>query len=100
MKPLTSQEIYGNWATLLTPIREDESIDWLRLEEEIEFLLATRVNGIYSNGTAREFYTQSEEEFDRISTLLAERCERARMPFQVGVCHMSAQLSLSRLKRA
>jgi len=100
MKPLTGQEICGTWATLLTPIMEDENIDWSRLGEEIDFLLSSGVNGIYSNGTAGEFYSQSEEEFDRISSLLADRCERSSMPFQIGVCHMSAQLSLSRLKRA
>ncbi len=100
MKPRSSREIVGTWATLLIPISKDESIDWRSLEEEIDFLVTSGVNGIYSNGTAGEFYAQSEEEFDRINALLAERCEKAGMPFQIGVCHMSAQLSLARLKRA
>ena len=58
-----------------------------------------KVNGIYSNGTACEFYTQTEEEFDNVSTLLAEKCNAAGMSFQIGCSHMSSQLSLERLKR-
>jgi 4-hydroxy-tetrahydrodipicolinate synthase len=100
MKPLTSAEITGTWGTLLLPINSDESIDFSRLAHEIECLLEARLDGIYSNGTAGEFDAQTEDEFDEIHTLLAERCERARVPFQIGVSHTSAQVSLSRLKRA
>ncbi len=32
------------------------------------------VNGIYSNGTAAEFYNQTEGEFDKISQLLVDKC--------------------------
>lgn len=100
MKPLASREIFGTWASLLLPINEDESIDFDRLVQEIEILLTTGVQGVYSNGTAGEFYAQTELEFDRINGLLAEYCEKAGMPFQIGVSHMSPQVSLSRLKRA
>ena len=100
MKPLSTREISGTWATLLIPIDSRQGIDFSRLADEIDYLLASGVDGIYSNGTAGEFYAQSEEEFDRIQALLAEKCEQARMPFQVGVSHMSAQVSLARLERS
>ncbi len=100
MKPLSSPELYGTWATVLLPLNTNERIDFTRLGEEIEILAASGVQGIYTNGTAGEFYAQSEAEFDRIHALLAERCEKARMPFQIGVSHTSAQTSLARLKRA
>src|SRR5690606_11645562 len=100
MKPLTSQELKGSWATLLLPINEDESIDFSRLSDELNALLDAHVSGIYSNGTAGEFFTQTEAEFDRINELLAERCESRNMPFQIGASHMSAQTSLERVKRA
>lgn len=99
MKPLKSEEIYGTWATLLLPVQEDESIDYSKLSASIDALIASGVNGIYSNGTAGEFYNQTEEEFDSISALLAEKCTSAHMPFQIGCCHMSPILSLERLKR-
>lgn len=100
MKPLSAHEIVGNWATLLLPINADESIDFVRLADEVDVLIASRPNGIYSNGTSCEFYAQTEDEFERVSALMAERCERAGVPFQIGASHMSAQISLGRIRRA
>jgi len=99
MKPLKYNEIYGNWATLLLATVKDGSIDFHKLADEIDILISSRPNGIYSNGTAGEFYAQTEEEFDAISHLLAEKCERAGVAFQIGVSHMSPQISLERLRR-
>jgi 4-hydroxy-tetrahydrodipicolinate synthase len=48
-----------------------------------------KVSGIYSNGTAGEFYNQTEDEFDQISFLLAEKCNKVQMPFQIGCSHMN-----------
>lgn len=100
MKPLNASEIRGNWATLLLPLNTDESIDHGLLGAEIDHFLAAGVNGIYSNGSAGEFYAQSEDEFDRVSVLLAEKCNAAGRPFQIGACHMSPQLSRERVRRA
>jgi dihydrodipicolinate synthase/N-acetylneuraminate lyase len=99
MKPLESSEVYGNWATLLLPIEEDDTINYIKLGDQIDILIAMGVDGIYSNGTAGEFYNQTEEEFDRISALLAEKCNAAAMPFQIGCSHMSPKISLERIKR-
>ncbi|MBN1352481.1 dihydrodipicolinate synthase family protein [candidate division KSB1 bacterium] len=100
MKPLSAKNLRGNWATLLLPINEDDSIDFVRLADEIDILISMKVSGIYSNGTACEFYNQTESEFDRISELLAERCNRAGAAFQIGVSHTGPVISLERLKRA
>ena len=99
MNPLKSNEIFGNWATLLLPIDEEEQIDYKCLEQEIDILISMGVNGIYSNGTAGEFYNQTEEEFDTISSILANKCNAAGMPFQIGCNHMSPVISLERLRR-
>lgn len=100
MKSLSAPEIRGNWATLITPWHDDDSIDLNRLAAEIDALIGFGVDGIYSNGTAGEFHTQTEAEFDLVSQCLAEKCHAAAMPFQIGVSHMSAQISLDRLRRA
>jgi dihydrodipicolinate synthase/N-acetylneuraminate lyase len=92
--------IAGNWASLLLPIREDDSIDFDALEEEIGILIDGRVDGIYSNGTAGEFHNQTEAEYDRIQALLASRCRRAGMPFVIGACQPDPLIMLERLKRA
>ena len=99
MRPLKSDDIRGTWGTLLLPIQPDDSIDYMLLTEEIDRLIESGVAGIYSNGTAGEMYNQTEAEFDRISGILAERCERTGVPFQLGVSHMSPMLSLERLRR-
>jgi len=93
------RSIVGNWATLLLASHPDGQIDYSRLADEIDILIAAAPNGIYSCGTAGEFYTLSETEFDAVSLLLADKCRKAQIPFQIGVSHMSAQLSLERLKR-
>lgn len=99
MKPLTAGEIRGNWATLLSAWNDDDSLDLGRVAAEIDALIAARVDGIYSHGTAGEFHAQTEEEFDRVAGCLAEKCTAAGMPFQIGVSHMSAQVSRGRLRR-
>ena len=100
MKPLRSDQIRGNWATLLPAWNDDDSLDVARVAGEIDVLVGINVDGIYSSGTAGEFHTLTEDEFDRVAELLAERCERSRVPFQIGVSQMSAQISLERLRRS
>ncbi|WP_205510648.1 dihydrodipicolinate synthase family protein [Longitalea arenae] len=100
MKPLQAADIRGNWATLLLPINDDDSINYNKLSEEIDFLIRMRVDGIYSNGTAGEFYNQTEEEFDTVSNILADKCKNAGLPFQIGACHTSPVMARERVKRA
>lgn len=100
MIPLQHHEIRGNWATLLLPVDADDSISLPRLAVEIDRLIAMKVDGIYSNGTAGEFYNQNEAEFDAVNQLLSDKCNSAGMPFQTGCCHMSPQLSLERVERS
>lgn len=99
MNALSNIDIFGNWATLLLATDDNGSVNYSKLADEIDILIASKPNGIYSNGTAGEFYSQSEEEFDRISLLLSEKCEKAGVAYQIGVSHMSPDISLERLKR-
>ena len=100
MRPARSSDLRGNWATLLLPLNADDSIDFTLLAAELDHFVAARVDGVYSNGSAGEFYSQTEDEFDRVSALLAERCGRAGVPFQIGACHPSPQVSRERVLRA
>ena len=99
MNPLTHDTLYGSWATLILTTVSGGHIDFPRLEKEIDILISSSPEGIYSNGTAGEFYAQTEDEFLQISECLAAKCEQAGIPFQIGVSHMSAQISLERLIR-
>jgi hypothetical protein len=70
MKSLQHHEIFGNWATLLLATDDHGNIDFSKLADEMDVLVSSRPNGIYSNGTAGEFYAQTEDEFDRIMALV------------------------------
>ncbi|MBO9609245.1 MAG: dihydrodipicolinate synthase family protein, partial [Paenibacillaceae bacterium] len=88
MKRLNAEDIKGTWGTVLLPLGENETIDYARMRTQIETIAAAGVNGIYSNGTAGEFYAQSEAEYETISELVAEVCEARGLPFQLGASHM------------
>ncbi|MCC5938321.1 MAG: dihydrodipicolinate synthase family protein [Lunatimonas sp.] len=99
MRPLLADQIRGIWATLLLPISANEDIDYLRFQDQLTHLAHSGIDGVYTNGTAGEFYNQTESEFDHISALTAEICERHSLPFQLGCSHMSPVISLERLQR-
>jgi dihydrodipicolinate synthase/N-acetylneuraminate lyase len=92
--------IGGNWASLLLPIDADDSIEFDKLAEEIDILVDAGVDGIYSNGTAGEFHNQTEEEFDRIQSMLAERCKASATAFVIGACQPDSSIMLNRVRRA
>ncbi len=100
MNPLRSGEIHGNWATVFASWNDDESLDFGCLENQIDALIAVGVDGVYCNGTAGEFHSQTEQEFDQITELLATKCDHAGMAYQIGGGHMSSQISLKCLRRA
>jgi dihydrodipicolinate synthase/N-acetylneuraminate lyase len=97
---LTSTQLRGTWGTLLLALGDDDAIDWERTAAAAEVLVTAGLDGVYANGTAGEFHSLSEDEYDRVNVLLAQRCERHQVPFQIGASHMSAQTCLSRVGRA
>lgn len=74
MQKLTADTLKGNWATLLLAINPDDSINYNKLSDEIDYLIVAGVDGIYSNKTAGEFHNQTEDEFDKIQQLLSDKC--------------------------
>ncbi len=100
MRPLTRETLRGTWATVLLPLADDDSIDFGRLSAELTALVGAAPDGIYTNGTAGEFHSLDEEEYDRITAVVADRCTSAGIPFQLGASHMSGQISLGRIRRS
>lgn len=96
---LTAKTLRGNWATLLLPIHEDDSIDYTRLADEIDYMIQAAPDGIYSNGTAGELHNQTEAEFDKVQEIMAAKCEAALVPFQIGVNHPFPLVTLHRIQR-
>ena len=96
---LTAKNLQGNWGTVLLPVNDDDSFDYSRLSAEIDYLIAAKLNGIYTNGTAGEFHNQTEAEFDHIQEIVAVKCHNSGMPFQIGASHPSPVISLKRIER-
>jgi dihydrodipicolinate synthase/N-acetylneuraminate lyase len=97
---LTSKTLRGVWGTILLPLEEDDRIDQRRLGASLDVLVEAGLDGIYAHGTAGEFHTLDEEEYDAINELVASRCAARGIPFQLGASHMSGQTSLARIRRA
>lgn len=85
---------------MLLATDRDGRLDLHRMADQIDVLIASGPNGIYSCGTAGEFYALTEKEFDDISGLLADKCERSGTPFQLGASDPCPGRSLERLKRS
>lgn len=88
----------GNWATLLLPINEDDSIDESLLADQVDRFAGFGVDGVYSNGTAGEFYNQTDAEFLAVQRVLADRCHHHGLPFQIGASHPFPVVTLQRIR--
>lgn len=89
----------GIWAAVLLPIDAAGAIDWAALRDELQTLTASGVAGLYTNGTAGEFHSQTEAEFDQLSAIVAERAIATGMPFQLGISASNGRLARERLRR-
>lgn len=99
-RPLDAGTLRGTWATVLLPLDARDRIDWAALEEQVRRLAASGVDGVYTNGSAGEFWAQTEAEFDRLSGAVAGICGPSGVPFQIGAAHPSPAVALDRLRRA
>ncbi len=100
MLPFTARDIRGTYATLLLPLREDDSIDYDRLQQQLGYYAAAGIDGIYSNGTAGEFFSQSAAEYQKVSRLFADTCSRIGLPYQIGAAWPTPQEALQRVSWA
>lgn len=83
-------EIRGIIVPILTPMREDESIDESALRQEIERLLANGVHGLFPLGTNGEGYLLSEEEKERVLSVCVEQVH-GRVPVYAGTGMISTR---------
>lgn len=100
MSTIIPNTLKGIWATVLLPLNRDDSIDFACLKSDLDFVLEAGISGVYTNGTAGEFYNQTEEEFDMIQLMVAEKCKDKDIPFQVGASNGSPVVCVERIKRS
>jgi 4-hydroxy-tetrahydrodipicolinate synthase len=84
----------GIYTPIVTPHRDDHSIDRDRFAEVIEHLIAAGVHGIVLAGTTGEYYAQTFEE--RVALMrLARQVIRDRLPLIVGTGAMRTEESIA-----
>ncbi|MCA1369726.1 dihydrodipicolinate synthase family protein [Bradyrhizobium sp. BRP14] len=89
----------GVWGAVLLPVDQRGGIEWTALRDQLAVLHGSGLHGIYTNGTAGEFHSQTEEEFDRLSQVVADFCRSVALPFQIGLSHTNARVARERLSR-
>lgn len=98
MEPLTPNTLQGTWSTILLPLDKSKNILWNGIESQLNAFAEAKVNGIYFNGTAGEFFSQTDEEFLRLATTVADFCHERNIAFQVGATHSQATDTLKRIE--
>ncbi|MEQ8293535.1 MAG: 4-hydroxy-tetrahydrodipicolinate synthase [Roseovarius sp.] len=89
----------GIWTPIVTPLKEDFSVDEAALAEVVEYLIAGGVNGIISAGTTGEYYAQTFEERARLAKITKEMIG-GRVPLVVGTGALRTEDSIEFAKMA
>jgi 4-hydroxy-tetrahydrodipicolinate synthase len=83
----------GIYTPVVTPYRDDYSIDYERLAEIVDFLIDGGVHGIISAGTTGEYYAQTLEERFELMKFIKQRI-RGRVTYIVGTGALRTEESI------
>ena len=89
----------GSFVALVTPFKDDESLDEAKLKELIEFQIDGGTHGIVPCGTTGESPSLSEEEHDRVIELTVETVN-GRVPIIAGTGSNSTARTLRATEHA
>ncbi|MCP5075438.1 MAG: dihydrodipicolinate synthase family protein [Rhodobacteraceae bacterium] len=92
MKPIYAFE--GIYTPVVTPYNTDYSINWNRLADVIDHLIAAGVHGLISGGSTGENYTQTVEERLELARFTMDHL-KGRLPLTVGVGTMRTDDSVA-----
>lgn len=94
---MTAGSLRGVWAALLTPWDDTGSVDERRLLAEIDSFASGGVHGVYTGGTAGEFYAQDDAMFRRVTELVCDAAHCLRVPVQIGCTALSTRTACQRV---
>ena len=89
----------GSFVALVTPFKDDESLDEAKLKELIEFQIDGGTHGIVPCGTTGESPSLSEEEHDRVIEITVETVN-GRVPIIAGTGSNSTMRTLRATEHA
>ena len=76
--------IKGIIPPIITPIKEDETVDEKALREHIDFMIEGGINGILAFGSNSEFYMIEEDEMPEILKIIIDQV-KTRIPVYMGI---------------
>ena len=89
----------GIYTPVVTPYRDDYSIDYDRLADIVDFLIDGGVHGIISAGTTGEYYAQTMEERFELMKFIKQRI-KGRVSLTVGTGAIRTEDSIEYAKAA
>lgn len=92
-----AHELKGIIPPLVTPFRDDETIDEAALRENVRFMLKKGVHGICLGGSTGEGHTLSTEELARSIEIACEEVQ-GRIPVVAGIIANSTRKSIEMAK--
>ena len=60
----------GIYVPILTPMTEEENVDYARLRKHVNFLIDNGIHGILAHGSNSEFYMFDEKNMKKLLKLL------------------------------
>ena len=92
-------KLHGIYVPLVTPFKEDGSLDIATLEQLTEQFIAKGVAGLVACGTTGEYYTLTEEEREAVLTTVA-KVAKGRVALIAGINDLSTAGTIKRAKEA
>ena len=89
----------GIYTPVITPYRDDASIDYERLGETVDFLIDAGVHGIISAGTTGEYYAQTMDERIELMKFIQQKIN-GRSQYIVGTGAFRTEESIEYAKAA
>ena len=88
----------GIYVPILTPVKDDESIDLDKLKKQVNFIIDGGVHGILAHGSNSEFYMFDDNEYETIlKTILDEANERVPVIMGIGAIRTSKCVKLAKM---
>lgn len=92
-------KLHGIYVPLVTPFKEDGSLDIATLEQLTEQFIVKGVAGLVACGTTGEYYTLTEEEREAVLTTVA-KIAKGRATLIAGINDLSTAGTVKRAKEA
>lgn len=92
-----TSSIHGVWATVLCRVDASGHVDLGAIDDQVAAYAAAKCDGVYTGGTASEFHSQSDADFQAMSERLASSARAHGLPFQISAAHALAPGSLTRI---